>query len=78
MTARRPTALDPSEILWGARDLSEVDDHDTAMLVFISTIGLRGRTVYIHGYFQPRLLGVRVLSPLGLFASANLLDDERG
>jgi hypothetical protein len=45
--------------------------------ILVCPLGLTGRSMHVHGKFQTRLLGVR-LSPLGFFASANLLDDERG
>jgi hypothetical protein len=46
-------------------------------MIFVCPFGLTGRSMCVHGKFQARLLRVG-LSPLGFFASANLLDDERG
>jgi hypothetical protein len=46
------------------------------MPVFLGTIGLRGRLINVHRELETRLFRVS-LSPLCLFASANLLDDER-
>jgi hypothetical protein len=59
------------------RRASEIDDQNSAVMVLVNAVGLVGRSMCVHGKLQTRLLGVG-LFPLGFFASANLLDDERG
>lgn len=63
--------------VFGLPTISEVDDDDAAMPFVVHTLGLAGRLVNLERELQTRLLGV-CLSPLSLFAAANLLDDERG
>lgn len=59
-----------------AQTASEVDDQDPALRILVR-VRLRSRSVDVQRQLETRLLRVR-LSPLGFFASANLLDDERG
>jgi hypothetical protein len=54
----------------------EVDYDNPTMLILVD-VGFPGRSMYVQGKLQTRLFGVG-LPPLGFFASANLLDDERG
>jgi hypothetical protein len=53
----------------------EVDDYDTALAVVLVLNRLKRRLICVDGDLKPRLLRV-LLSPLRLFASAYLLDDE--
>jgi hypothetical protein len=68
------SAPDAQAVTSGA---SEIDDEDPALRIFVRGIRLYGRSVNVQRELQARLLRVR-LAPLGFFASANLLDDERG
>jgi hypothetical protein len=58
------------------RPPSQIDDQDPALGIFVR-VRLDGRSVHVQRELEARLLRVR-FSPLGFFASANLLDDERG
>ena len=55
---------------------SQVDDDDPALRILVR-VRFHGRSVDVQRKLEARLLCVR-FSPLGFFASANLLDDERG
>jgi hypothetical protein len=74
------TCIDPAAPIYRSTttiiDDLQVDDQDAVLMILV-TFGFRSRLIDIQWELEARLRGVGVPALSRLFASANLLDDER-